>query len=70
MCADGGCEDVELHVAVFGHSKALLPQYGAKRQSLMMVFIINDGPLLQAPPPAHGRSHNNQMAAVRRDSSS
>jgi hypothetical protein len=36
---------------------------------LMMVFIINDGPTLQAPSLVHARTHNNQMAAVRRGSS-
>jgi hypothetical protein len=56
--------DVELHLAVFGHGKALLPQYWTKRQLLMMASIINDGLMLQAPPPAHARTHNNQMAAV------
>jgi hypothetical protein len=70
MCADGGGVDLELHLAVFGHSKALLPQYWAKHQSLMMAFIINDGPSLQAPPPAHARTHNNQMMAAQRGSSS
>jgi hypothetical protein len=66
MCANGGGADVELHLAVLGHGKARLPQYRAKCRSLMMAFIINDGFMLQAPPPANAMTHNNQMTALQR----
>ena len=56
---------MELNSEVFRHGRALWPQHPANHQSLMMAFIINDGPTLHKPLSAHAvMVPNNQMAVA------